>query len=576
MTSSLAAPVLDVPAAAAMMLAQSSTLPMVEKLRYIWPEAVLFITAVLVVLIGLSKSPATRRSCAGVSIIGLAIAGALGLFSPAMPGSPLPALLPFAKTMVAIVGILLILLMHGLADREYEGAVESKLRAFDPIRATRGEFFGFILFSLMGLMLCATADDLIWLFLALELTSLPTYVMVAISTARTKSQEAGVKYFFLGALGAAIFLYGFAMLYGATGTTTLFAPEGEPSIASVLAAQLASGGLSPIAVLGIVLAVVGMSFKIAAVPMHFYTPDVYQGAASPVAAFLGFVPKAAGFFSIILLLAAVGWTSGPTGDALPEPIRIVIWLMAALTMTVGNILALLQHSVKRMLAYSSIAHSGYMLVGVLAGPGRGDAGGSLASNGLGAAMFYLFAYGFMNLGAFAVIACLERKSSDGTFTEADSVDDIRGLARRHPWLGGALALSALSLLGFPPLLGFFGKFYLFTSAISAGEVGLVVLLGLNSAIAAFYYLRLVGLPILESPDDRSDGISITPFRGRLMTAAIAALASIALVLVASPIMRQADRATTGGPESSTTAEQQSSGSDEGEGQAVGMRDEQSR
>ncbi len=525
------------------LLAQGSgatALPMVEKLQFIWPEAVLFASAVIVMMVGLSKSASTRNSCAAISIGGLGLAGFLALFSPSMPGSPVPAFLPFAKAMVAIVGVLLIMLMHGVADREYESEVETRQRAFDPIRSMRGEFYAFVLFSLMGLMLCATADDLIWLFLALELTSLPTYVMVAVSTSRGRSQEAGVKYFFLGAFGAATFLYGFALLYGATGTTTLFAPAGEPSIAAALAAQASSSGtISVLAIAGLVLSLVGIAFKIAAVPMHFYTPDVYQGAATPVSAFLGFVPKAAGFFAIILILSAVGWGFGESGGQLPEAVHIVLWAMAVLTMTVGNVLALLQKSVKRMLAYSSVAHSGYILVGVIAGPGDGS---SLAGNGLGAAMFYLFAYGFMNLGAFAVLACLERRTSDG-FEEADSIEDIRGLARRHPWLGAALAVSALSLLGFPPLLGFFGKFYLFTAAISAGQITLVVILGVNSAIAAFYYLRLVAMPILEAPDEGADDIVATPFAGRLATAAIASAMTIVLIIPASAIMRQSDHAT---------------------------------
>ncbi|MCA9309656.1 MAG: NADH-quinone oxidoreductase subunit N, partial [Phycisphaerales bacterium] len=423
--------------------------PMVEKLQLSVPEIILFVAAVLVMVLGLSPRIQMRQMCgwiAGVALLASAIAA---LLTPASPNALLPNLVPFGKTLIAVIGVLLVMLSGGAADREYELEV-SRGRVFDGIRSTRGEYYAFFLFSLMGLMLCTSADDLIWIFLALELTSLPTYVMVSISTARSKSQEAGVKYFFLGAFGAAMFLYGFALIYGATGSTML----------TEIAGSFARDGINPIGMLGLVLAVVGVSFKIAAAPMHFYTPDVYEGAATSVSAFLAFVPKAAGFFVLILLLTTVGWNHGTDGDALPEALHVTLWLMAAATMTIGNVMALLQSNVKRILAYSSIAHSGYMLVGLLAGPSTGA-----ASNGLGAVLFYLMCYGFMNLGAFAVLACLERRPG----MEIEDIDDLRGLCRRQPLLGGVMVLCSLSMLGLPPLLGLWGKLYLFTAAISAGE-----------------------------------------------------------------------------------------------------------
>lgn len=526
---------------AAAILADAS--PMADKIRFIVPELVLFISTILVLVLGGSPARARRSLCGPVALIGLVIAGGIGIFaSPVLPGSPLPGLLPFAKGLIAAVGALLVLLVAGTVDREFEAEID-RGRKFDSIRSNRGEFYAFLLFSLTGLMLCASADDLIWLFLALELTSLPTYIMVSISTSKARSQEAGVKYFFLGAFAAAIFLFGFALLYGATGTTTLFAADGHPSILTALAAQSAHGGIGVIATLGLILAVVGIAFKIAAVPMHFYAADVYQGASTTVAAFLAFVPKFAGILALLLILSVVGWTHGHHGTALPEALRLTLWAMAALTMVIGNAMAILQSSVKRMLAYSSVAHSGYMLVGLIAGPGGPNA--PIAHNGLAAVLFYMLCYGFMNLGAFAVLACVEKKAKGGLGEEIETVDDLRGLCATNPVLGWTMVLSAGSLLGLPPLLGFFGKFFLFTSAIAAGEIVLVVIMGLASAIAAFYYLRLVATPLLEDADERGRAFTMTSRNGRIFAAVASAASVVALVPAASNLMRMSDAAIKG-------------------------------
>lgn len=518
---------------------------MLEKLGFLTPEIALFVTTCLVMIIGLSSSRSIRDTIPIVSVIGLGVAGFLAYTNQStIAGAALGGIMPFLKTLIAIVGIPLVLLMSGTVDRDYENAVARGL-PFDSIRSNRGEFYAFLLFSLTGLMLCASADDLIWLFLALELTSLPTYVMVSISSGKAKSQEAGIKYFFLGAFGAAIFLYGFAMIYGATGTTVLFAGDGEYSITTAFAADLADGALSPIATLGVILAIIGVCFKIAAVPMHFYTPDVYEGAATPVSAFLAFVPKTAGFVAILLLLSAVGWGFGAEGTSLPEPIRITLWIIAALTMTFGNVLALLQQNIKRVLAYSSVAHSGYMLVGVIAGPGDG---GSIASNGLGAVLFYILCYGFMNVGAFAVLACLERSSGD----EIETFEDIRGLCETNRVLGWVMVLCSASLLGLPPLLGFWGKLYLFTSGISAGEYALVAILGLNSAIAAFYYLKLIAGPLLDEPGESAKGLRETPYVGRVIAATVSAVSVVALVPFVNVLANAANDAATVTPAQAQT------------------------
>jgi len=523
---------------------------MMERLEFLWPEIALFAATCIVMIVGLSRNAATRRATGVIAMLGVAVAGVLAAFTTPTAGvdgvtggqTLLPWMPTFAKTLIAIVGLMLLLVLAGTVDRADEDAILAGRRTFDPLRSNRAEFYAFALFSLTGLMLCASADDLVWLFLALELTSLPTYIMVTVSTARNRGREAGVKYFFLGAMGAAVFLFGFALLYGGTGTTNL----------NAIAASFAERGIGSIAMAGVLLSLLGLCFKIAAVPMHFYTADVYEGAAPQVSGFLAFVPKAAGFISILLLCATVGWTYGPGADLrsgapvrqvaggtqLPEMVRVMLWVVAALTMTVGNVLAILQVRVKRILAYSSIAHSGYMLVGVVAGPGDG----SFAGSGVAATLFYLLSYGVMNLGAFAVLAALERAPGpDGEPREVETLDDLRGLRRDHPLLAVVMIVCNLSLLGLPPLLGFFGKLPLFTAGIAADELALVIVLGLNSAIAAFYYLRLAFAPYLEDAD-AGDPIRSAPFAGRWVAAALSAGGVLVLSVGGHRVMRNAELA----------------------------------
>jgi NADH-quinone oxidoreductase subunit N len=527
-------------------------------------------------IVGLSRGLAARKAAAVVAGIGLLAAlylsmattpsstAALCPISGVQFAAPLfasngevnmksgqlllPDMVPYAKCLICIVGLLMLLVQAGTVDRQEEKLIAEGKRVYDPLRANRAEYYAFFLFSLTGLLLVASADDLIWLFLALELTSLPTYIMVAISTSRNRGREAGVKYFFLGALGAAIFLYGFALIYGGAGSTNF----------NTIAATIQNDGINSVTMAGMLLALVGMGFKIAAVPMHFYTADVYQGAASQVSAFLAFVPKAAGFIAILLLCALMGWSytsqrpSGvseilngglvevdPTGSSLPEAIRLLLWVMAALTMTIGNVLALQQTSVKRMLAYSSIAHSGYMLVGVIAGPGDG----TFANSGISAVLFYLLGYGVMNLGVFAVLAAVERKPGhDGEYREIDHIDDIKGLWQTHPAMGVCMTVCSLSLLGLPPLLGFWGKLPLFSSGIAAGEYALVVVLGLNSAVAAFYYLRLAFAPYLDAREATTEGTQLSPFASRRWAAIASAGGVIVLSFVLGQLATQTQKA----------------------------------
>lgn len=528
---------------------------MIDRILFLWPEIALFITTCVVMVMGLSRDAGSRRATAFVAGVGIAVAGVLAALTTPVPGPRsgqilLPEIVAYSKVLVAVVGLMLLLLQAGVVDRDEEAAIAAGRRAYDPLRANRAEYYAFFLFSLTGLMLTASADDLMWLFLALELTSLPTYIMVTMSTGSNRSREAGVKYFFLGALGAAVLLYGMALIYGGTGATNL----------NRIHAHLASEGLDPITLAGVLLVMLGLCFKIAAVPMHFYTADVYQGAGSPVSAFLAFVPKTAGFLAFLLVAAAVGWSYSPGGasagaaglslqpvdqaqfDAsggsiamgLPEPVRVMLWVIAALTMTVGNVLAILQRSVKRILAYSSIAHSGYMLVAVIAGPNNG----SFTQNGVAAVLFYLLVYGVSNLGAFAVIACLQtRPGPDGSPGEADDVDHLKGLWRTRPGLGAVMVLSCLGLMGLPPLLGFLGKVPLFTSGLAAGEIALVVILGLNSAIGAYYYLRLIKASLVDPPSDAAEPTTVAPFPGRLLAGALSAGGVIVLVVLGGQLVR---------------------------------------
>lgn len=452
------------------------------------PELILILGASLILLIGLADQKSRSNLTSHLSIFTLLVAlwatwRPMDAASVGPSSLNIDALVWFARMATLAVGLIIL-----LAARHV------------PEPGERGEFHALILFSLAGVMLVAVANDLILFFLALELVSVPTYILIGLSRRDIRAQEATGKYFFLGALAAAMTHYGFSFLYGSSGTTQLFStPSAPTSIASYLA--LPSNAADRLVTLGLLLALIGLAFKIAAVPMHFYIADVYQGAASPVTGLLGFVPKFAGLLALVRLLSLRGWDFG---DAL----FWLLWVIAALTMIAGNTLALMQNSVKRMLAYSSVAHSGYMLVGLLAGPGRsGGAARSPLDNGIGAMFFYMIVYGVMNLGAFACLSFFRKPGVDDEEDSADSLDDLAGAATRNPWASLALAICVLSLMGLPPTAGFFGKFYVFSAALSSSTgtehqtamILLVVIGVLNTAIAAAYYLRIVGACYLRKP-----------------------------------------------------------------------------
>ena len=363
-------------------------------------------------------------------------------------------------------------------------------------RTESGEYYALVLFSMAGMMLLAAANDLMVVFLAIEVMSLSLYVMAGIFKTRLVSSEASMKYFLLGAFASSFLLYGIALIYGTTGSTNF----------DRVAAAAANQPRPTMFLVGVGLILVGFGFKISAVPFHMWAPDVYEGAPTSVAALIATGAKAAAFAALIRLLGGALRVAQPDTSA-------ILWVVAALTMTVGNVVAVAQSNLKRMLAYSSVAHVGYMLVGLVAG----------GSGGAGTVLFYLLAYVFTTAGAFGAILVCERGRQ-----EAVTVEAYAGLARRNPLLAGALSLFLLSLIGIPPLAGFFAKFYVFASAVRAGYLWLVVIGVLNSAVAAYYYLRvIVYMYMREAEGDEEGAVYASSFAGAL--ALVIALVGITLL-----------------------------------------------
>ena len=366
------------------------------------------------------------------------------------------------------------------------------------------EFAAILVFAMAGAMLVVGAADLVVLFLGLELLVIPGYLLAGYHRRDALSTEGAIKYFLLGSFSSAIFLFGLAFVWGLTGTTRI------AGVAEVLAGIVAGEAALPAGLaMGLALLTAGVAFKIAAVPFHYWTPDAYQGSPTPVTGYLSVGPKI-GAFALILRLFAEGL--GP----LAEEWVIVFYVLAAVTMTLGNLVALTQDNVKRMLAYSSIAHTGYMLVGLTA-----YAAGQL--EGLEGILFYAAAYAAMNLGAFAVIAALQRRPG-----VTSRLETFSGLGRRDPLLGGAMALFLLSLTGIPPTAGFLGKAYVILAAVQGGGwlSLLAVIAVLNAAVAAFYYLRVVAYMYMREPPGEPAPLG----RGRLLWLGLTVTAVVTVVL----------------------------------------------
>jgi NADH-quinone oxidoreductase subunit N len=348
----------------------------------------------------------------------------------------------------------------------------------------RGEFFVLLLVATVGMMLMAGAADLIMLFLAIETVSIPLYVLAGFLTQDKKSTEAGYKYLLFGGVTSAIMLYGFSLIYGLTSSTQMY------EIGQLMAQMLSSGSSAVIPIAAAMLLVmIGFMFKISAAPFHFWAPDVYEGAPTPVAGFLSTASKAAGFAVLIRMLSVVF-------PALFQQWTILVAVIAVLTMTIGNLIALTQKNVKRLLAYSSIAHAGYVLVGVAAISQKGILG-------LEAAVFYLIAYILTNLAAFGIVTAVGRTIG------SDEIADYAGLSRRSPGLALGMLVAFLSLSGMPPFAGFIGKVLLFAAAVQSNLVWLAVIGVLNSIIGLYYYLTLLKVVYLYQPPEGAAPVQVS-------------------------------------------------------------------
>jgi NADH-quinone oxidoreductase subunit N len=376
----------------------------------------------------------------------------------------------------------------------------------DKAGINRGEYYMLMLFSIGGMMLMGMANDLILVFLALELLSIPLYILSGFARPRLDSEESAMKYFLLGSFSSGFLVFGIALIYGATGSTAL------PAVLDGLDAG------SRLGLAGVALLLVGFAFKVAAVPFHMWTPDVYEGAPTAVTAFMSVGAKVGGFAAMIrVFLMALP----DVGDAWVPAVAVI----AALTMILGNVVALAQQNIKRMLAYSSIAHAGYILIAVAAGVNSDD--------GVGAALFYMLAYLFTNLGAFAIVIAVERQDGQGVM-----LDDYKGLARRHPWLALALAYFMLSLTGVPPTGGFSAKFFVFRAALDADLVWLAVVGAVTSVISGYFYLRVVYLAYMFEGEGE-----VTARRPLQTAVALTVAATLLLGFLPGPLFEMAREAT---------------------------------
>jgi NADH-quinone oxidoreductase subunit N len=371
-------------------------------------------------------------------------------------------------------------------------------------RIRAGEYYALILFGAVGMCLMSSAVELVMIFIALEISSISTYVLAGFRRRAAISSESSLKYFLLGSFATGFFLYGVALMFGATGSTSI----------AVISHALRSSPISALAYVGIALMFVGLGFKVAAAPFHVWTPDVYEGAPAPVVGFMSTAPKAAVFAVLLRVMFEAN-----------APGRVwLIWVAAALSMTLGNVGALVQQNIKRLLAYSSIAHAGYLLVAFAA----------LPANGIPAAMFYTASYAAMNVGAFAVVSHFA-----GAGERRVTLDDYAGLGRRSPLLAAMLSIFLLSLIGIPMTGGFFAKFYVFSAALQANLIGLTIIGLLNSAVGAYYYLRIIVMIYMRESREEAP---LTPLSASLGAAlAISVATTLYLGILPGQVLEYASR-----------------------------------
>jgi NADH-quinone oxidoreductase subunit N len=474
---------------------------MIETLQAVSPEVLLVALASVMYVAGPFVDWPVRRwyVCA---LLGLALAGVTLVVCAWQVPIERPLLVAndplarFGTALALLTGVAMLMLSTRLPERE-----------------TAGEYFASLLLVVVGGMLVAAAQELIVLFLGLELISIPTYVLLYLARQDASGQEAASKYFFLSVFSSALFLYGMSLIYGAVGTTHLADIRDSSS-------AIAPGATVLIAV---TMLMAGLAFKMAAVPLHFYAPDVYQGTATMTAALLAWAPKAAGVWALLRIVV----------EALPSShghAAWLLWLLAAATMTVGNIMGLLQDNLRRLLAYSGVAHAGYLLIGV----GVACAGGEpfLTAGAVESVAFYLIVYAAMTLGAFAAIAYLDSRERP-----VENVADLAGLARTHPVLAAAIATLMIGLTGIPITAGFWGKLALFAGAVicpAPGFLWLAVIGVVNAAISSYYYLRVIGAMYMR---DAERPVQPAGGRSALAVALVGAALTLVIGVWPSPFLR---------------------------------------
>jgi NADH-quinone oxidoreductase subunit N len=455
----------------------------------ILPELLLFVLAALLLGLDLLWRPSRRIALGWLAAGGvLLIAVATVLWSQPQADEPLILGGMLRHDWLAFAFKLLIL---------FSAAITSLISIHVEGVGDRGEYYALMLVTTMGMTLMASAADLIMLYLAIETTSIPLYILAGFLKADDRSTESGLKYFLFGALTSTVMLYGFSLLYGFTGETNLFA----------LAQAVGSASISPV-VLGaaVILVLVGFGFKVAAVPFHFWTPDVYEGAPTPITAYISTASKVAGFAVLVRVMLLVF----PSVEGFWAA---TLAALAAATMTLGNVLAIPQRNIKRLLAYSSIAHAGYALIGLVA----------LSSFGTGSLIFYLVAYVVTNLAAFAIVILFARTAG------SEQIADYAGLSRRSPWLALALLVAFLSLGGMPPLAGFVAKVYVFAAAVESGLIWLAFVGVLNAIVGLYYYLIVLKVVYLYRSEEEDVPIPVPRPYVIALVACVAAIFVVGIV-----------------------------------------------
>ena len=451
------------------------------------PYILLTVWACILLLVDLFIPKSRKGITALLSALGLAITLGFTLSQIGREGFGFSGMVvldgfsTFINALILVSGILGVALAYGYVKR---------------MGLERGEFYVLLLFSVTGMMLMAQAADLIIVFIALELLSIPLYVLAAFARTDLRSEEAGMKYFLLGAFATGFVVYGTALVFGATGSTNLVA----------IVESASNGTSSLLLTIGAALVLVGFGFKVAAVPFHMWTPDVYQGAPTAVTAFMSSGAKIAGFAALLRVFA----TAFPT---IAMDMTDVLWALSALTMIVGNLVAISQSDIKRMLAYSSIAHAGYILMAFVP---YGNL--EVRDVSIAAGLFYLVSYAITNFGAWGVVIALEKKEQKGL-----AIEDYAGLGKKHPALAAAMTVFILSLIGFPPTIGMVGKFYLFRAVISGGFTWLAIIGVLTSLVSAFYYLRVVVTMYMkdgEPETERETWLGLTTGATALLTVVV--------------------------------------------------------